>query len=163
MLEGLTGGWVWLRLRCVVLGLGVGRGLTMVSFVNLCQGLVGVGQAGAALSWGEGYGAALLFCVSVAGDGGSGVWLGERGGEGKGLAWALGGVGPVVAARCLSPPTSPPPSEGGGIELGRGWGWVGAGRGEMPATSGGVRGRGWLGCSGGVEPVVAARCLSPPT
>ena len=53
---GVSGWWVWLRLCRVLLG------LTMVSFVNLCHGLVSVGQAGTALWWGEMHGAAPLFC-----------------------------------------------------------------------------------------------------
>ena len=81
---------------------GLTLGLTVFSFVNLCHGLVTVGQGGSASLWGERHGVALLFWCERSGSwgewgcevGDSWVWRGRSG-------WAR----PAVAARGLSPPT----------------------------------------------------------
>ena len=109
-LEGLTRGltlwvlrwWVRLRLCCVLRGLRLGRGLTVVSFVNLCHGLVSVGQAVAASLWGERHGVALLFWGK-----GSRSW-GEWGcvvGDSCGVGGRSGCWRALGDARGLSPPT----------------------------------------------------------
>ena len=72
------------------------RGLTMVSFANLCHGLVSIGQGlvaggedGSASLEGGRCGAALLFWCEV-----------------SGVGVCVGGVsGGLVLAWCLSPPT----------------------------------------------------------
>ena len=100
----------------------MGWGLTVVSFVNLCHGLVTVGQAVVAWLWGEGHGAALLFwCERSRGWGkwgcavgdslgwGRGAGLGDRGGQGR--WWWL------VASH---PPPNLPPGRGEGLNWGGG-------------------------------------------
>ena len=116
-LEGLTRGltlWVlrWrmrLRLCCVLRGLRLGRGLTVVSFVNLCHGLVSVGQAVAASLWGERHGVALLFWGKGSRSWGEwGVWWATV------VVWVGGrGVGERWGTRGASHPPPNLPLEGG--------------------------------------------------